>query len=158
MARAYKSRVVLNRKAFDAIDLGLVDGLFAVAQEILAAARVPDAPPMSKGLIEGGGAIGYLGRKKVASTQIGGRDVKKPRSLKLTPGESVVAVGFGFPGRFVELGTVDTPAQPFLTRAAAQVVPDARFIVGPKILKRLAGIRSYDGSGHRASRAAKAST
>lgn len=142
MARAYKSRVEINRKAFEAIELAQTDALFEVAQEVLAVVRVPDAPPYSQGLTEGGGAIGYFGKKKVAATQIGGRDVKKPRSLRIRDGESAVAVGFGFPARFVELGTVDTPAQPFLTPAVAQVAPNAEVIVSKAIGKRLAGMRS----------------
>lgn len=142
MARAYKSRVELNRKAFAEIELAEADALFEVAQEVLMAVDAPDAAPFGQGLVQGGGAIAYLGRKKVAATQIGGRDVKKPRSLRLKEGESAVAVGYGFPGRFVELGTVDAPAQPFLTPAVARVVPGAEVIISKSIQKRLAGIRS----------------
>lgn len=147
MARAYKSRVEVNRKAFAAIELAETDALFEVAKEVLSVVRVPDAPPYSQGLTEGGGAIGYQGKKKVAATSIGGRDVKKPRSLRLREGESVVAVGYGFPGRFVELGTVDAPANPFLTRAVAFVMPEAKVIIGKTIQKRLAGVRSFSGIG-----------
>lgn len=142
MARAYKSRVELNRKAFEAIQLAETDAMFEVAKEVLSVVQVPDAPPYGKGLLEGGGAIGFFGSKKVASTQIGGRDVAKPRSLRLKANESAVAVGFGFPARFVELGTVDTAANPFLSRAVAFVMPDADVIVSTAISKRLAGIRS----------------
>lgn len=147
MARAYKSRVELNRKAFAALELAQTDALFEVAQEVLAVASPPDAPPYGQGLTQGGGAIGYFGNKKVAATQIGGRDVKKPRGLRVRAGESAVAVGYGFPARFVELGTVHHPAQPFLTPAVAQVVGDAEVIISKSIQKRLAGIRSYGGRG-----------
>lgn len=145
MARAYKSRVELNRKAFEAIDLAETDALFEVAKEVLEVFHIWDAPPYGQGLPEGAGAIGYFGKKKVAATQIGGRDVAKPRSLRLKEGVSVVAVGIGFPGRFLELGTVDIPANPRLTRAVALIVPGAKVIIGKAIQRRLAGIRAFSG-------------
>ena len=145
MARAYKSRVEFNRKAFAALELAEADALHDVARVVLQVVDVPDAPPFGQGLREGGGAITYLGKKKVAATQIGGRDVSKPRTLRLKVDEVVTAVGFGFPGRFVELGTVDAPANPFLTRAVASVLPDAEVIISKTVAKRLAGIRSFGG-------------
>jgi HK97 gp10 family phage protein len=138
---AQTSRVVLNRKAFEQVDLAIADGLFAVAEEVIAVARPPDAPPYGQGLVEGGGAIAYLGGKKVNGTTIGGKQVKKPRSLKVRDGEPVAIAGFGFPARFVELGTVDTPAEPFLTPAVFQVEPDADVILSKEIKRRLAGFK-----------------
>lgn len=145
MART--SRVELNRAAFEAIYVAQADALGEVAQRVLDVVRVPDAPPYSEGLIEGGGYIAYVGSKKVGGSTIGGRQIRKPRSLRLDSKSSnqTVAVGFGFPARFVELGTVDTPAQPFLTPAVMAVVGDAEVIISDAIRKRLAGIRSFGG-------------
>lgn len=145
MARAYKSRVELNRKAFEAIQLAEADALFEVAKEVLSVFNPWDAPPFGRGLPERKGAIAYFGSKKVGATQIEGRDVAKPRSLRVRAGESAVAVGIGFPARFNELGTVDQAARPRLTPAVAQVAPNAEVIISASIKKRLAGIRSYGG-------------
>lgn len=139
---AQTSRVVLNRKAFALIDLAIADGLFAVAERVLEVVRPPDAPPHGQGLVEGGGAVAYLGSKKVNGTTIGGKQIKKPRGLRAGLGEAVIAVGFGFPARLVELGTVDTHAEPFLTPAVMQVVgSDAEVVLSAATKRRLAGLR-----------------
>jgi hypothetical protein len=142
---ARRSRVELNRQVLEAIEVAEADALFEVAQEVLAVVQVPDAPPYGTGLREGGGALAYASGKKVAGTAIGGRQIKKPRAFRTKVGEVAAIVGFGFPARFVELGTVDTPANPFLTRAVAFVVPEAEVIIGATIRKRLSGIRSFSG-------------
>jgi hypothetical protein len=139
---AQTARVVLNRKAFDEINLAIADGLFAVAERVLEVVKVPDAPPYSKGLIQGGGAIAYLGTKKVNGTTIGGKQIKKPRALRTKAGEAVAIVGFGFPARFVELGTLDTHAEPFLTPAVMAVAgSDAEVLISAATKRRLAGFR-----------------
>lgn len=136
------SRMVITRSAFDAIRVAEADGLFAAAEKVLDVIRVPDAEPFAKGLVEGPGAIGFVGRKKVNGTTIGGKAIKKPRSLRLTDGEEIVViVGVGFPGRFVELGTVDTPAEPFLTPAVMQVAPGADVIISAATKRRISGMR-----------------
>jgi hypothetical protein len=141
---AQTSRVVLNRKAFQEVSLAIADGLFAVAEEVLAVVVVPDAPPYSKGLVEGGGAIAYLGTKKVNGTTIGGGQIKKPRGVK-TAGGATAIVGFGFPARFVELGTLHSRAHPFFTPAVMQVVgSNAEVIISEAVANRLAGIRNAD--------------
>lgn len=138
---ARESRLVLNRKAFDWIDLANADGLFAVAQKVIEVAHPPDAPPFARGLVEGGGAVAWLGSKKVATTTIGGRQIAKPRGLKVGTGEVAAIAGFGFPGRFVELGTVDTPAEPFLTPAVNAVAPNAEVLISKATKRRLAGFK-----------------
>lgn len=135
-------RVVLNRAAIEQAILAEADGLFAVAVKVIEAARPPDAPPYGKGLVEGGGALAFVGRKKVAGTTIGGRQIKKPRQLKLRDGEVTAIAGWGFPARFVELGTLNTHAEPFLTPAALQVVGDAHVIVSEAVKRRLRNERS----------------
>lgn len=136
------SRVVINRQAFDEITLAIADGLFAVAERVLEVVHPPDAPPQGQGLVQGGGAVAYVGNKKVNGTTIGGKQIKKPRNLRAQPGEAVAAVGFGFPARFEELGTVDAPANPFLTPAVMQVAGgEAEVILSKETARRLAGIR-----------------
>jgi hypothetical protein len=137
-----RNRMVLNRKAFDAITLAAADGLFEMGKAIVAGADVPDAPPLTKGLVEGGGVIAYVkgsqgAAKKVAETTIGGQTIKKPRAARIKPGATVI-VGFGFPGRFVELGTATMPAQPFLTPALMERIPDAGEFVRVACIKRRA--------------------
>lgn len=137
------ARVVLNRKALDEVTLAIADGLFAVAERVLEVVHVPDAPPRGQGLIQGGGAIAYVGSKKVAGTTIGGRQIKKPRGLRGAADEPYAIVGFGFPGRFVELGTIDTHAEPFLTPAVMQVAGgDAEVVLSKATQRRLAGQRA----------------
>lgn len=161
------SRVVLNRAALDKTHLAVADGVFAIAKQIVAVATslAPDDPrvkvrvttasgrtrfehdPGSEpagvglGLVQGGGAVVWVGKKKVDGTLIGGKQIKKPRALKLLPGWITAIAGFGFPARFVELGTIDTPAEPFLSPAGAEVAGEAVGImqrtVGPAIGNRL---------------------
>lgn len=107
------SRVVLNRKAIDGIYLAAADGAFAVAKAHNVATHPPDAPPYGQGLVQGGGALVFVNGKKVDGTTIGGRQIKKPRQLNVKDYPVVAMSGWGFPGRFVQFGTVDTPAQPF---------------------------------------------
>lgn len=139
------ARVELNRAAFDTLDVAHSDALFAVAVKVIETARPPDAPPYGKGLVQGGGALGFVGKKKVNGTTIGGRQIRKPRSLRLKGDEVAAIAGWGFPGRFVELGTVDTHADPFLTRAVAIVEPQAEVVISDAIAKRLRGERSFAG-------------
>lgn len=134
-----QARIVLNRKAFEQIELANVDGLLAVAEEVIETARPPDAPPYGQGLLQGGGTLAYLGNKKVGGQMQDGRNVSKPRSLRLR--DMVAIAGWGFPGRFVELGTVDTSAQPFLTRSVSIVEPQADVVISDRIRGRLAGLR-----------------
>jgi len=47
-------------------------------------------------------------------------------------------VGYGFPGRFQEFGTVNQPARPFLSPAAQQVLPNAGSIMASVVRPALA--------------------
>jgi hypothetical protein len=117
---AKTSRVVINRKAVDGVTLAVADGAFAVAKAHNKATHPPDAPPYGQGLVQGGGALVFVDGKKVDGTTIGGRQIKKPRQLN-TKDHTVVAVsGWGFPGRLVQFGTTDTPAQPFFKMSTIQ--------------------------------------
>lgn len=135
MARGTK--VVVNRKAFADWQLGVADGLFEAGKAALEATIVPDAPPYGQGLVEGGGVLSWLDGKKVGGTTIGGKAIAKPRGLKTGRGEAVTIVGFGFPGRFVELGTVDTGAEPFLTPGVMSALGNVEVKVGAAVEKRL---------------------
>lgn len=135
MARG--SKVEINRAAFNELQLAVADGLFETAKDALAATIVPDAPPYGQGLTQGGGALAWLDGKKVAGTTIGGRAIRKPRGLKTGRGEAVAIVGFGFPGRFVETGTVDTAAEPFLTPGVMSTVGNAPVNIGEATRRRL---------------------
>lgn len=140
MART--ARVVINRRAADAVLLGMADGLFDVAVQIKLAAdvTVPDAPPYGQGLLEGGGAVAYAGTRKVAGTTIGGRAIAKPRALRNRAGIATAIVGWGFPGRFVHNGTVDTRADPWLLRAGMTVLGRGYADdVGRAVARRLGG-------------------
>lgn len=135
------TRVVLNRKAFAEITLATADGLFELAKAIVENAHPSDAPPYGKGLVEGGGAVAWAGKKKVNGTTIGGKQISKPRSLKLDATQATAIAGFGFPARFLELGTVDTAAEPFLTPAVFATVGSAEVIISSAMARRLRGQR-----------------
>ena len=122
-------RVVLNRAAFDAITLAVADGLFEQAKEIINAAKVPDAPPLRVGLIQGGGALAYVGRKRVGIfSKYGATAVAKPRAAKLNSDITIIA-GYGFPGRFLEEGTIKMAPHPFLTPQLMSDIPGAEGFV-----------------------------
>jgi hypothetical protein len=121
-------KMVLNRAAVDQIILATADGLFELAKSIVQNADVPDAAPYGVGLVQGGGAVAYVGKKRVAEWSKTGDTVKKPRAAKLSPkGTDGVTVifGYGFPGRFQEVGTVKQAAKPFLTPATMAELPAA---------------------------------
>ena len=59
------------------------------------------------------------------------------QNLHKERGNILAIVGFGFPGRFQELGTVHQPAKPFLTPAVSQVEPQAIAILERIVRPRL---------------------
>lgn len=167
MATAKRSsRVVLNRAALDQTHLAVADGVFAIAKRVVqvATAHVPDDPRVKVrvttaggklrfehdagsepggvglGLVQGGGAIVWVGKKKVDGTLIGGRQIKKPRALRLMAGWITAIAGFGFPGRFVELGTIDTPAEPFLSPAMVEVAGEAAAIMQATVIPAMKAV------------------
>lgn len=131
MARR-NNRVALNRAALDAITLGMADGLLALADAVIAATKVPDAPVLGLGLIETGGTVAYVAGKKV------GGAAKKPKTLKVRTLGVAVAGGFGFPAHFAEFGTVNEPARPFLTPALMATVSGAEPFIAAAVARRLA--------------------
>jgi len=130
MARRRSARVVYNRSTHNAIRLGLADGLLQVAEVIVAVADPPDATPFGEGLVTTGSAGGWIDGRK-----IGGRSPKPRREI---PPVGIVAIaGWGFPGRFQELGTIHHPAQPFATPAVDAVVPNMPSIMAPHVRARV---------------------
>lgn len=117
MARKPTARVVMNRAALDQVTLAVADGALAVAEHIVRSADPPDATPYGEGLVTNGGWLAYVGPNKVGGGGLDGKQPKKPRSLQVrgTGDQIHVIGGFGFPARFQEEGTVNHPAQPFLT-------------------------------------------
>lgn len=140
---SHTKRVTLNRAKVDELRIGIADALFGVTLEILDTAVPPDRTPYGRGLIEGGGAVAWVDRKKVNGTTIGGKQIRKPRHLKLDTGQFgiVSIVGYGFPGRFVHNGTQHSRANPFLQRAALEVLPEAKGIAGTRLKRFLRGWR-----------------
>lgn len=136
MANKPSVRVVLNRSAMSKIELAVADGVYAVGLAMLAAADPPDATPYGVGLVRNGGVLGFIGRKKIAGFGLDGRQPTKPRAVRLIDRRTQVVVGFGFPGRFQELGTIRQPARPFLAPVVEQVAPSA-----PSIMARVVGPR-----------------
>ena len=134
MPASSQRRVVLNRAAFDALTLAHADGLFELAKSVVDGAAVPDATPLGLGLIQGGGVLAFVGRKRVGIYSKTGESVKKPRAAKLTDGITVIG-GYGFPARFVETGTVHMAAEPFLTPALMAKAPDAGLYIKAAVIR-----------------------
>ena len=122
---ARKTRVVLNRETLHEVDLAMVQGFEAMAAQVVAVAGTPDAAPYGVGLIESGSWISYVDGKKV-----GGTATKKPKNMKVRGQGVATGVGYGFPAKFNEMGTINQPARPFLTPAVMRVVGDSGIVVG----------------------------
>lgn len=120
-----QARVILARGRLHELDLRLAMGLEGIALRVLERVDPPDAAPFGVGLVERGGLISYVDGKRV-----GGDADRKPKSLRVRGQGVTVAVGFGFPGRFQEMGTVNHAAQPFLTPAVMGVVGDRTLVEG----------------------------
>lgn len=135
MARQPSAKVRMTRDAFTPRIIAVADGMFEWGKDTIqvAATRAPDSPydpyPTGEGLPKQGGVLAYVGNKKVAGWHQRGGQPKKPRSLRTTAKQHsvVVAVGFGYPGRFAEGGTIRQAPQPFLEptkNERASSVPD----------------------------------
>lgn len=143
MARKPSARVVLARSALTTLGVAVADGLLEVGRTIVEVADPPDSPdlpyPTGEGLPLQGGVLVYAEGKKVAGWSQRGLQPKKPRAAETPKGAVVAIVGFGFPGRFKEGGTVNDPASPFLSPALDQTAPHIGEImagvVGPELRK-----------------------
>lgn len=126
MARSARSiaRVELARGRLEEFDRRMAGGMEWWAMEVLNRAKVPDQPLIGQGLVERGGFISYVYGKRV-----GGDADRKPKTLRVGKG-TTVAVGYSFPARFNEMGTVHQPPRPFFLPAVVSVVGDSGVIYG----------------------------
>lgn len=143
--RGLSKAVRLRREALSEVTRVVADGMFEAARSIIldAAAIAPDSPfdpyPLGEGLPKQGGVLAYVGGQKVNGWSIRGPQPAKPRAVRVLAKEHAVTVvaGFGFPGRLAETGSVDTPAQPFLTptkdRHIAQIPADVARVSRPRL-------------------------
>ena len=131
-----QARIVLNRAFFEAVDLAAADAMFALAKTVIDAAPVPDAAPYGEGLVQGGGVIAFVAKKRVGVYSKTGENVKKPRAAKLDSAGITVIGGYGFPGRFIESGTTKMGPRPWLTPTLMAAVPDAGDFVRLACVKR----------------------
>lgn len=113
------ARVVLNRRALNALAGAFADGLGEIGRAAVEGANPPDATPYGVGLVDSGAWGVWAGGKKVEGAAV------KPRSEKLNRTGLTMFAGFGFPGRFQETGTSRQPARPFFTPSILRVIPDA---------------------------------
>jgi len=134
------ARVVLNRKMLRTVQIAIADGLFEVARTMIEETHAPDAPVYGEGLPRQGGALAYVGDKKVAGWGLDGRQPKKPRAYKVRGQGAITAIaGWGFPARFNEQGTINQPARPFfeptVNRVSGHVADIMRPIVADELRK-----------------------
>ena len=135
MARKVSTRTVVNYKTLDAITRGLADGMALLGQAIIAGTKPPDATPFGEGLVTTGDWGTWVKGRKVGGT------ATKPRSAKLSPTGITLLAGYGFPGRFQELGTVHQPARPFFTPVVARELPGLEDYVKTPVRRALAGLK-----------------
>ncbi len=86
--------------------------------------------------MQSGAAATYIDGRKVAGT--GSAPRGQARKLGVT-----TIVGYGFPGRFNEVGTVNQPARPFFTPAMAAEVQGGMGAIPLRIIRRLANVRRH---------------
>lgn len=135
-----QARVVLNREALSQLDRVMATGLESLAMRVIQTAKPPDAEKgvgyiggqrfqrtPGRALADNGGWLAYVDGKRVG----GWHEVtRKPRAFKVRGRGVSIAVGFSFPARFQELGTVRQPPRPFLTPAVQAVVGDDAAVYG----------------------------
>lgn len=118
MPSKINSTTRLNRAALDQARGAFVDAMAELGAQTIATAEpnVPDATPIGVGLVTTGDWGVWVGGRKVAGT------ARKPRGARLKKGIALL-VGYDFPGRFLETGTVKMAAEPFLTPAMMATLP-----------------------------------
>jgi hypothetical protein len=128
-ARGVSAKVRLRHDRLDELTRMIADGATEAGKAIveIASANAPDSPyepyPTGEGLPRQGGVLTYVNGDKVDGWSIRGPQPAKPRAAKLiVKAHSVTTlIGFGFPGRSAEGGTLRQPARPFLAPARDQV-------------------------------------
>lgn len=130
MAARKPTRVVLNMAALNEIQQQLANGLLDLGTQIAqeAAGKVHYGSEKYGHVEDKWGVAIWVDGKKVAQRSADGSATNKPRAFR--PGKGLLGfVGFGWPGRFEEVGTSDTPSHPFLTPAGMSFVGSAVAIV-----------------------------
>jgi hypothetical protein len=128
---ARNSRVEMNFRRLNDLEQAVALGFGALAEAIVNDADPPDASPYGEGLVTTGAWGVWVGGRKVAG------NAKKPRSVRVKSHGIVAVAGFGFPGRFQELGVVHHGPQPFLIPSTDRNSAKATAIIGPVVKGRL---------------------
>lgn len=113
--------IVINEPEWQRVRLGMALGLYNVAAAAYNASS-SRAPKDRPALFQTGGAGAYLDGKKVAGVGPGG-------SSETSGARPTAFTSFEFPAHLVELGTTDTPAQPFLVPGTLSVLSSAPGLV-----------------------------
>lgn len=145
--RGLSKAVRLRRGALDAVVLAVADGLEEAGRVIVeyASASAPDSPdepyPTGEGLPKQGGVLVYVEGQKVGGWSTRGPQPNKPKAARLLVKQhSVTAiVGFGFPARLQETGTIKQAADPFLAPARDLIGPNVPNIVGTVARPKIGG-------------------
>ena len=127
MAGRVTAKTIVNRQALTSIRGRFVDGMDAIGAKVIdvATPHVPDAPPYGKGLVERGGYAVWSDGQKVAGA------AAKPRGEVPKVGVTLM-VGYDFPARFLEEGTIYITPRPWVTPAMLEVLPDKDGILAEK--------------------------
>lgn len=132
MARKISSRTVVNRKALSAISAGFVDGLEELGRTIVERVEPPD-DPATKERIVGDYGVWANGRKVAGGAS-------KPRAARVKEGITLI-VGYPFPMRLQELGSVHQPARPVFSPVAFAELPGMGAYLKPPVRARLATVK-----------------
>jgi hypothetical protein len=108
--------VQLNGKTVADLRAAAAEGLHAICEQVIANARPPDATPYGEGLVQNHGIAVFVDGRQVA-----GNAETVPPGAEVSEG-IVALVGYGFPARFQELGTIRQPARPFFSPAVAETL------------------------------------
>lgn len=138
-----ETRRLKIRLNLDPVIVAISDGLFACGVKIANRASIlaPDDPMVyvpgagrepqpypGYGLKHNWGVMAWANGKVVKALGADGSPrVTKPRGMRTSPVGADAMVGFGFPGRYNETGTVEHPAAPFLAPATFDFVTSSDF-------------------------------
>lgn len=142
MARG--SKINFNRAKVDAAVLAIADGALEWAKTAVTEAGrdAPDSPympwPTGEGLPKQGGAMAYFDGKKIGQFSLDGKTPKPPRAARVSRSRGLVLIlGWGFPARFNEFGTVRTRAQPFVARSFDAAMAEFEVVAAPVVKAKL---------------------
>lgn len=139
------ARVVMNRAALDAAQLGIADGLTEIGGRIVAdyAANAPRDPEAAAArgvpmLADTGKFVVYALGKKVGGDEGG---TGKPRGMRTPKDQVVLGVWVASPiAHLVELGTVKMQARPTLIPAFDRALPGAAQLIPEGIAARVKAV------------------